>query len=218
MTTATEFVPSEEAAAVAAKRVARRALWHTRINRAAGYLEVVGLGWLMPLMRIAAGDNIRAAGQGTVASARRAALAILIFLAAWAWLAPKVETSLAPAAGPGAGLGASARILWADHLAERAKERAFFERQEKRNADILARDPNAQVKARPYTGKPTFIDQIVDQPGDGVHRLRVRDAHRGAARSAVWAVRRHSTPQSTRWCRSSSRYRHSRGCRSSPWW
>jgi nitrate/nitrite transport system permease protein len=84
MTTATEFVSSEEAAAVAAKRVARRALWHTRINRAAGYLEVVGLGWLMPLMRVVAGDNIREQGKELWRQLGVPLIAILIFLAAWA--------------------------------------------------------------------------------------------------------------------------------------
>ena len=37
---------------------------------------------------------------------------------------------------------------------------AFYERQEKRNAAKLAKDPDAKVKIRDYTGKPTFFDQI----------------------------------------------------------
>ena len=45
-------------------------------------------------------------------------------------------------------------------LCERDKEVRFYERQEKRNAKKLAKDPNAKVKIRPYTGKPTFFDQI----------------------------------------------------------
>ncbi len=42
-----------------------------------------------------------------------------------------------------------------------ASEAAFYERQEKRNAARLAKDPNATVKWRQYTGKPTYLDQIV---------------------------------------------------------
>ncbi|MCV5869545.1 hypothetical protein OFN61_30280, partial [Escherichia coli] len=38
---------------------------------------------------------------------------------------------------------------------------AFIERQEKRNAAKLAKNPDTEVKIRPYTGKPTFFDQIV---------------------------------------------------------
>jgi nitrate/nitrite transport system permease protein len=51
--------------------------------------------------------------------------------------------------------------LVGEHFAEREKEQAFYERQEKRNAEKLAEDPNAEVKIRPYTGKPTFFDQII---------------------------------------------------------
>ncbi len=35
--------------------------------------------------------------------------------------------------------------LWADHKAEREKAAAFYERQDKRNADKLAGDPGAEV-------------------------------------------------------------------------
>jgi nitrate/nitrite transport system permease protein len=87
-------------------------------------------------------------------------LAIVLFLGAWGWLAPKVQTSLGALPGP-VQVWHQAQNLWADHLAERDKERAFHERQEKRNAALLARDPNAEVRVRPYTGKPTFLDQIV---------------------------------------------------------
>lgn len=48
-----------------------------------------------------------------------------------------------------------------DHWQEREKEQAFIERQEKRNAAKLAKNPDAEVKIRPYTGKPTFFDQII---------------------------------------------------------
>ena len=36
----------------------------------------------------------------------------------------------------------------------------FLQRQEERNAQLLATDPDAEVRVRPYTGRPTFIDQI----------------------------------------------------------
>ena len=53
------------------------------------------------------------------------------------------------------------RGLQSEHQEERDKATAFYERQEKRNAKKLAKDPNAKVKIRPYTGKPTFFDQIL---------------------------------------------------------
>ena len=40
------------------------------------------------------------------------------------------------------------------------QEVAFYERQEKRNAKKLAKNPDAVVKVRVYTGKATFFDQI----------------------------------------------------------
>jgi len=87
-------------------------------------------------------------------------VAIILFLGAWAYLAPKVNTSLGLLPGP-VQVWEQTKNLWADHQAERAKAAAFFERQEKRNAKILTEDPNAKVRIRPYTGKPTFLDQIV---------------------------------------------------------
>ncbi len=47
------------------------------------------------------------------------------------------------------------------HLRERDRAAAFYERQEQRNAERLAKDPSAEVKIRPYTGKPTFFEQIL---------------------------------------------------------
>ena len=65
--------------------------------------------------------------------------AILLFLAAWGWAAPQVHTSLGAIPGP-AQVWEQATNLYADHKAERAKEAAFYERQEKRNAgDISGR-------------------------------------------------------------------------------
>jgi nitrate/nitrite transport system permease protein len=71
-----------------------------------------------------------------------------------------VKTSLGLLPGP-AQVWVQAENLWADHVAERAKARAFYDRQDKRNAEILAKDSTAVVKNRLYTGKPTFLDQIV---------------------------------------------------------
>ncbi len=156
MSATTDFVPSEVASNA---RAARRERFHTRINRMASTLDVLGIGWLVPILRMAAGDDVRQQGRELWRSLGVPVLAILLFLAAWGWLAPKVQTSLGALPGP-VQVWAQAQILWADHVAERAKERTFNERQQKRNAEILAKNPKAEVRMRPYTGKPTFIDQI----------------------------------------------------------
>ena len=50
--------------------------------------------------------------------------------------------------------------LYQEHFAERKKEEEFCERQEARNAERVAADPNYEPRIRYYTGKPTFLDQI----------------------------------------------------------
>ena len=47
-------------AATAAAREARRARLFTRINAADTWFQVLGLSWITPLLRAAAGDNPRA--------------------------------------------------------------------------------------------------------------------------------------------------------------
>jgi nitrate/nitrite transport system permease protein len=159
MSVASDFVPIERPPAPR-RPSARRERWHMRINRAAGFFDLVGLGWLIPLFRIALGEDVRQQGIELWRQLGVPLIAIVLFLGIWAWLAPKVQTSLGALPGP-AQVWQQAQNLWTDHRAERDKERAFYGRQEKRNAEILGKDPKAEVKIRPYTGKPTFIDQIL---------------------------------------------------------
>ena len=123
------------------------------------FLTIVGFGWLVTLTFVLVSDDRKEHAKTLWKQLGVPLVAIGLFLSAWAWLAPKVHTSLGTLPGP-QQVWQQATNLWADHLAERAKQRAFVERQEKRNAEILAADPKAQVKVRPYTGKPTFLDQI----------------------------------------------------------
>jgi nitrate/nitrite transport system permease protein len=87
------------------------------------------------------------------------AVALAIFLVLWSRLSAGIETSLGRIPGPVA-VWQQAQVLWADHLAERAKAAAFHERQKVRDAARLAADPSATVTIRKYTGKPTYLDQI----------------------------------------------------------
>lgn len=86
-------------------------------------------------------------------------IAIAIFLFIWSRMSAGIQTSLGQIPGP-AAVWEQAHVLWADHLTERARAEAFFERQKARNAARLADDPTATVTLRKYTGKPTYIDQI----------------------------------------------------------
>ncbi len=85
---------------------------------------------------------------------------LLVFLLIWAGAASMIDTSLGKFPGP-AQVYQQSTTLYQEHINERTKEVAFYERQEKRNAKKLAEDPAAKVKIRPYTGKPTFFDQII---------------------------------------------------------
>jgi len=87
-------------------------------------------------------------------------LALLLFLLLWGQLSANVETTLGRIPGP-ADVYRQSAVLWADHLAERARAEAVYGRQAERNAAILAANPAAVVTIVPYTGKPTYIDQIV---------------------------------------------------------
>ena len=83
----------------------------------------------------------------------------LVFLLFWQLAAGSINTSLGACPGP-SQVATQFVGLVDEHQREQAKADAFHERQEKRNAEMLAKDPDAQVSIRPYTGKPTFFKQI----------------------------------------------------------
>ena len=142
------------------RRAQRKERLHARINKAAGFLNVVGLGWITPLLKMAAGDSPKAQVGELWRGLGIPLVSIGLFLALWAQLAPMVKTSLGQIPGP-AQVYEQTLNLYEDHKAERAKAAAFYERQEKRNAAKLAKNPDAKIKWRQYTGKPTYFDQIL---------------------------------------------------------
>ncbi|HEU0201012.1 MAG TPA: ABC transporter permease [Burkholderiaceae bacterium] len=87
-------------------------------------------------------------------------VAIALFLWLWSISAARVQTSLGAVPGPAQVLE-QAHGLIDDHFSERAKQKAFYERQEKRNQEILTEDPKAQITLHQWTGKPTYFDQIL---------------------------------------------------------
>lgn len=85
---------------------------------------------------------------------------ILVFLLLWSFTAQKIDTSLGKFPGPSAVME-QFDALYSEHQRSREKEQAFYERQEVRNAKRVAEDPSYDPKIRDYTGKETFIDQII---------------------------------------------------------
>jgi nitrate/nitrite transport system permease protein len=138
----------------------RRQKLFAGINRAGAWLGALGLGWLTPLLKIAAGDNPREQLGELRDSLLFPLMGLVIFGLAWGALAPQVQTSLGAIPGP-VEVWEQAGSLWQDHVDERAKETAFYDRQDVRNAKLVADGKPDAVKFRSFTGKPTFLDQIV---------------------------------------------------------
>jgi len=124
------------------------------------FFEVTGFTWFIPLVKLLAGDNPQQQLADLIKMVGIPVLAFAIFLGLWHIGAAKVVTSLGQVPGP-VQVWEQANILVDEHYAEREKEVKFFERQEKRNAAKLEKNPDAKVKIRPYTGKETFFDQIL---------------------------------------------------------
>ncbi len=140
-------------------RDARRAKLFTRINKADGWFKVLGLSWITPVLRAAAGDNPKGQMKEIWQLLGIPLLAIIAFLVLWGWTAPQVQTSLGAVPGPAQVLEQVGE-LHADHVREREKADAFYERQDVRNEKLIAEGKADRVKHRNYTGKPTYYDQI----------------------------------------------------------
>lgn len=140
-----------------AAREARRARLFTRINKADAWFKVLGLSWLTPILRAAAGDNPKAQAREVWKLLGVPLLAIALFLAAWSALAPRVQTSLGAIPGPMA-VWEQVENLHADHLRTQADRAEFYVRQDERNAERVAR--GEEPRYREYTGSPTYYQQI----------------------------------------------------------
>lgn len=121
--------------------------------------SLTGLDFVTSLVRLTRGDDRRARLGDLWRQLGVPLVAMLLFLAAWGRVAASVETSLGRIPGPVA-VWQQARSLWAEHGMERAREAAFYARQDARNAARLAASPATPPVALTYTGRPTYFDQI----------------------------------------------------------
>ena len=138
---------------------ARRTRRFARINKADAWFRVLGLSWMTPILKAVAGDNPRAQAGEIWRLLGVPLLAIAVFIGLWATLAPQVQTSLGAVPGP-AQVWEQVGELRQDAIREGEREAAFFERQDKRNAEHIANGEPDKVRDRVYTGKPTYYDQI----------------------------------------------------------
>ncbi|NGO50853.1 ABC transporter permease [Allomesorhizobium camelthorni] len=156
MSNATETIVGSQFGAQAE----RKALLFTRINKAARWLDALGFAWITPILKMAAGDSPREQLGELKRVLVIPLIGIAMFLIAWGVLAPRVQTSLGAIPGP-VEVWEQAVNLWEDHKAERQKEAEFYDRLAARNAQLLAEGKPDMVKQRSYTGKPTYLGQIL---------------------------------------------------------
>jgi nitrate/nitrite transport system permease protein len=118
---------------------------------------VLGLSWITPVLKAAAGDNPKAQVKEIWRLLAVPLIAIVGFLVAWGVLAPTVQTSLGAVPGP-AEVWEQAVSLHQDALAK-AEQKAKFDAQvEKLNERLIAQ--GQEPKDRAYTGAPTYYAQI----------------------------------------------------------
>lgn len=123
------------------------------------FLSFCGLTWFIPFIRLATGEDPKKQFREILFIIGIPVLAICLFLGFWSFTASKIQTSLGDLPGPEAVIE-SAKVLIIEHNQERAKKNDFYQRQQDRNAQKLAANPEIEIKFRKYTGKPTYLDQI----------------------------------------------------------
>ncbi|MEK9711810.1 MAG: ABC transporter permease [Thalassolituus sp.] len=122
-------------------------------------IALSNIAWLAPFVGIAKGEDVQGNVRTIIKTVGLPLAGLLVFLMIWSAAASNINTSLGQFPGPADVLTQSKGLI-SEHIAEREKAEAFYERQEQRNADRVAKDPSYEPKIRPYTGKPTYVDQI----------------------------------------------------------
>jgi len=128
--------------------------------RIINFLELIGFTWFIPFVKLFSGEDPVEQVKEMFKQIGVPVLAFIVFLMLWDWSASKVHTSLGAIPGPSA-VWEETKSLAADHYKEKEKETAFYQRQEVRNAKKLEKNPDAKIKIRAYTGKPTYPQQIM---------------------------------------------------------
>ncbi|HEX4998315.1 MAG TPA: ABC transporter permease [Terriglobia bacterium] len=130
------------------------------LDRVLRALALVGFGFVTPIVRLCRKENPSVQVKELWRLLGIPISAVLVFLGGWSLLSARIDTSLGKLPGPIAVVR-QAEALWADHVAERARATSFYARLAERNAALLAENPKATPVTLVYTGKPTYVDQIV---------------------------------------------------------
>lgn len=131
-----------------------------RLIRLAAGAETLGLTWLAPVLRIAAGDNPKTQLAALARLVGLPVLGLAVFLLGWIALAAHVQTSIGSVPGPRA-VGQQILRLVHDHEVEREREHAFYAKQVELAQRYERAFPGKHWEPRKYSGAPTYVDQIV---------------------------------------------------------
>jgi len=129
------------------------------MNKLIKFLNITGLTWFVPLVKIAGGENVNQQLRQLWLIMGVPILAFILFLGMWSVSASGVNTALGAIPGPLAVWDEVGGLV-DEHFSEQQKKQEFYLKQEERNAAKLAEDPQAEIKVRPYNGKPTYLDKI----------------------------------------------------------
>ena len=140
-----------------ADKEVRRERLFTRINAADKWFQVLGLSWVSPVLRAAAGDNPKAQMHEIWRLLGVPLLAIAAFLMLWATLAPQVQTSLGAIPGP-ADVWEQAVNLHEDALDKAASKAEFDAKVAQLNERRV--EAGKEPVERAYTGAPSYYAQI----------------------------------------------------------
>jgi len=140
-------------------REERRARYFTRLNAADKWFQVLGLAWITPMLKGIAGDNPKAQMAEVWRLLGVPILSIICFLMLWSWLAPQVQTSLGAIPGP-AQVWQEAKLLNQDAIQKREQREKHYERVDARNQRFIERGQPERVQDIPFTGSPSYYEQI----------------------------------------------------------
>lgn len=87
-------------------------------------------------------------------------LGMIVFLVFWHVVAGGIQTSLGKLPGP-AEVWEQAGNLYQEYRDEHAREDEFYKQQEMRKAEFLVQNPGRTFDEIRYTGRPTFLDQML---------------------------------------------------------
>jgi len=130
------------------------------LDRGGRWFNVLGFGWVVPILKIIAGDSPREQLTELREKLLIPLFGIALFLVLWGVLAPQVKTSLGAIPGP-VQVYEQGEALWADYMSARQQETDFYARQDARNAEFVASGQADRVRHFDYTGQPTYVDQIL---------------------------------------------------------